>query len=100
MKKESLEEFLARGGQITKVPTEQRKETPSVIKTQSGGPAHLMSLEEGALFYSEIKDKKESTPKESPKLDINALPEVLRKKYIDKIKNEVNHGREEDEDNY
>lgn len=85
MKKESVEEFLARGGQITRLPTGVVLNKPESIKpTPAGGPAVLMTLEEADLFYGEHKQRK-AKKKAKPTIDVDSLPPEIRKKYVDDV---------------
>lgn len=93
MKTETLAEFLARGGSITKVA-----ENPPVVKvdsiksTSAGGPAVLMTLDQADLYYGEHKQRK-AKAKAKPTIDLSALPPELRKKYVDDV---INGSKEED----
>ena len=83
--KESVQEFLARGGKIQFVPNSQTDKVQTVHSTTSG-PVQIISLEEAAVFYSEPDKKLKSKKKKSTsRLDISALPLHLRKKFIDNI---------------
>lgn len=86
MKTESIAEFLARGGKITKVPAHEpvAKKSESVKSIAAGGPASLMTLDQADLFYGEHK-KRKVKPKAVPTLDVDALPPELRKKYVDDV---------------
>jgi hypothetical protein len=98
MKTESVEEFLARGGMITRVPTEKPFKPPESIKpTPAGGPAILMTLEEADLFYGEHKQKK-AKKKAKPTIDVDALPPEIRKKYVDDVINVFREAEEEGEE--
>ena len=96
IKIESLEEFLARGKTITKIPSAIKDAPVNVFKTASAGaPAIIMSLEEADLFYGEArKGSKPKKPKTSSKIDLDALldalPEALRSKFITRMKEEHN----------
>lgn len=92
IKIESVDEFLARGKTITKLSPVISDPVISVHKTASAGaPAILMSLEEADLFYGEArKGSKPKKPKTSAKIDIDALPEALKSKFITRIKEEHN----------
>lgn len=84
-KTESVAEFLARGGKITKVPTPQvTQKTESVKSTASGGPAVIMTMGEADLFYGEHKPRKVKK-KSVSRIDLSALPEELRRKYVDEV---------------
>lgn len=97
IKTQSVAEFLASGGTITRVPTAEREKQPDVLKTQSGGPAVFLSLAEADLFYGEArKGAKPKKVKSAPSIDLNALPEALRAKFIAKLKEESDGEFEED----
>ena len=82
MKRETLEEYLARGGQITKCPVAplpdeelSNKANPTVVTG-----ATMMSLAEGALYYAESRAKpKERKKKEDKVINFSALPASLLK---------------------
>lgn len=86
MKIETIEEFLARGGKITKVPPKEALQaaTPTINQT-TGGPANLLSYGEADLFYGEARTRKTKKAKVAPKIDFSALPEALRKKYMKEL---------------
>jgi hypothetical protein len=89
---ESVAEFLARGGVIKVIPAVQPTvKVDSVKSTTSSGPAVIMTMDEADLYYGEFKARKPKKPVAT--IDISALPEALRKKYID----EVISGSKEDE---
>lgn len=98
-KVETVEEFLARGGSINRIPENARIPEVEVIrKTQSGGPAVIMTLDEADLFYGEArKGAKAKKSKPTLKIDLDALPPALRSKFIAKLKEEVDgEGYEEE----
>lgn len=101
-KVETVEEYLARGGSIKRLPAVETIRQPDATrKTTAAGPANIMSLEEADLFYGEArKGSKPKKAKPSLKIDLNALPEALRAKFINKLKEEADgEGYEEvDED--
>lgn len=80
MRVETIEEFLARGGVIKKYPAVPY-ETDHVIKsTTSQDTQNLMSLDEGAHFFSEMKPKRVRKKKDPLKgVDVDQLPENIRK---------------------
>ena len=93
MKKETLAEFLARGGKITIIPPVLPTKTETVKPKPASGPNTLMSMEDGELYYGEAKVKK--AKKAVTTVDLSAhLPEALRKKYVDTI---INANKEDDE---
>lgn len=81
-KRESIEEFLSRGGEITKVPPAPLPEdgyASRVVTSNPGASSTLMSLAEGALFYSESKVKAKKLKKPIEKINKDALPASLLK---------------------
>lgn len=94
MKKETVEEFLARGGKITVVPIGASAKDPQptqpaqTIHSSKSGPATIMSYGEADLFYGEGKPKKARKKKAQASIDINALPEAIRNKYCKGIGDE------------
>lgn len=83
-KRETVEEYLARGGVITKCPPNEQVEEDHKVNPTPAAGATMMSLAEGALYYSESKAKKE---KKVPEKAINfaVLPANLLK-YLPKTK--------------
>lgn len=82
-KRETVEEFLARGGQVTKCPAQERPDEESRTNPTTTASSTMMTLAEGALFYSESKAKKERKKKAEKEINLDALPPHLRK-YIPK----------------
>ena len=73
MKKETVEEYIARGGVIQKIPTVKPNFSQKILVQSSS--REIMGLEDGAHYFSEFKPKH----KKRPKLDLSALPESIRK---------------------
>ncbi len=98
-KVETVQEFLARGGSISKIPMAAKEREEEVIrKTSNGAPAVLLTLDEADLYYGE-KKKASKAKKQKPalKIDLEALPPALRAKFIAKLKEETNgEGYEEE----
>src|ERR1035437_2863742 len=92
-KTETIAEFLARGGAIKIVPAVQPTIKIESIKSATGGPATIISMEESDLYHGEFKARKPK--KATSTIDLSALPEALRKKYVDEV---LNASKEEDED--
>jgi hypothetical protein len=79
-RRETVEEFLARGGVVTKCPPQAppaEETTHRVTPTTPG--AGLMTLSEGSIFYAEIKAKPPKKRKETPPINVSALPASLLK---------------------
>lgn len=86
MKKETVAEFLARGGTITKVPAATpTHKVESIKSTNTGGPATIVSMDDADLYHGEAKKSKAKKKVSTSVIDISALPEELRKKYIDGV---------------
>jgi len=84
-KKETTAEFLARGGQITKVASNKTlPKAESIRSTNAGGPATIISMDEADLYHGEYKPRKAKKKVVNP-IDISALPPELRKKYVDEV---------------
>lgn len=96
-KKETVEEFLARGGSIKKIPSNVETESPeTIISRSAGGPVTILSMEDAELFYGKGKPLKPKKSTQS-RVDMSALPESLRKKFLAKLLNEgLPDGEEED----
>jgi len=96
-KTETIAEFLARGGKITRVAAPEPTTKPESIKsTTAGGPAVFLTLGEAELFYGERKPKKAKKTKAAA-IDLSALPEELRKKYVDGVMNGEDQEDDEEE---
>lgn len=81
-KKETVEEFLARGGVVTKCPAAPLPEevTSNRASPAPAANATMMSLSEGALYYAESRAKpKERKKKADPVINFMALPASLLK---------------------
>lgn len=76
-KRETIEEFLARGGVIQKIPAQELPEEESKVTSSSNGTSHMMSLADGSVYYAETKAKKVSKKKLSKTIDFSALPAHL-----------------------
>jgi len=95
-KTETIAEFLARGGSIQIIPANQpTAKTDSIKSTTNGGPAVIMSMDEADLYYGEFKARKPK--KAASTIDLSALPEALRKKYVDEVISASEEDEEEDE---
>lgn len=94
-KTESVEEYMARGGVITLIPTVVSEIKSVVPKKNLIGCASMMSMEEAELFYSETRLKPKVKKNKAPKIDISALPPGIKSKFIDKL---IDGETDEDED--
>lgn len=89
---ETVEEYLARGGEITRVPANIPKvENPiTVVSSSTGGPAVIMTYGEADLFYGDIKKKRvrKAVVAKKPAIDFSVLPEAVRLKFLKGIEND------------
>jgi hypothetical protein len=76
--KETVEQFLARGGQIQRLAS-IKPDLKQRIQLNPKSSQGLMDLDEGAHFFSEFKVPKNKKPNKKTTLDVSALPEHLRK---------------------
>ena len=76
--KKKVEEYLAKGGKITKCPSEPTPEKEITMKPNHSGLANIMTLLEGALYYGEHARKKKK--RDLSKIDLSTIPENLKKK--------------------
>ena len=97
-KVQSVEDFLAKGGKITRVPEKELDKQITVIKkTTAGGPAIFLTLDEADLLYGEPSKRKPKKAKPALKIDLDALPPALRAKFIAKLREETDgEGYEEE----
>ena len=77
-KRESVEEFLKRGGVITKLAPVVEEEKEQTMMSKSG-VSSMMSLSEGSIYYAEQKAKKASKKKVVITVDFSSLPAHLMK---------------------
>lgn len=93
-KTETIAEYLARGGSIQIIPPNQPTvKIDSIKSSTNGGPATIMSMDEADLYYGEFKARK--AKKATSTIDLSALPEALRKKYVDEV---ISASKEEGDD--
>lgn len=89
-KKETVEEYLQRGGKITKcdpapLPDEvvANKVSPTPVAN-----ATMMTLAEGALYYAESRAKPKGRKKLDKAINLSALPASLLKYVPKRAENE------------
>jgi len=87
-KTESINEYLARGGKINRMPY-MGQNIDEVLRENNAGPVNILSFEEADLFYGESKSTKPKRQKTTSRIDLSALPEALREKFLSKIRDEV-----------
>lgn len=85
MRKETVQEYLARGGKITTLPAKEREQPVQAMNPTTAGPANLLTYGEADLYYGEAKARKAKKEKIVPKIDISALPPALRQKYLERL---------------
>jgi hypothetical protein len=95
VKTETIQEFLARGGKITKLEFKQHEAKEQVTRQAPGGPANILSLDEADLFFGEAKVKK---TKPKPNIDLSALPPELKAKFIAKLSEEIEEDGDDEEE--
>jgi hypothetical protein len=76
MKTETVEEYLARGGTIERLPY-INKAIPEPVKVTAGNNT-IVTMEEGDLYNGEVKKRKKSSKAEI-KVDMSKLPADLIK---------------------
>ena len=82
MKVETIEEFLARGGIIKRYPAVPLETDDVVRSTAKQDSQHLMDLDEGAHYFSEVKLKRARKKKDLLKeVDVANLPEHIRRMF-------------------
>lgn len=87
-KDETLEEFLARGGKIKKIPYKSPEVKQPITKQTTSTPINFLSYDEADLLYGKpSKTKKKKTSGSS--VDLSALPEELKAKFISKLSQEI-----------
>ena len=88
VKRESVEDYLARGGSITRLPPQEVPDNVYVIPVASAPPTH--DLGTGELLFSEFKSKKAKRKKSDgpvklKNIDVNSLPPELVAKLGNKV---------------
>ncbi len=83
-KVETIEEFLARGGVIQKIPPKEELEKAAIaretVRSTVSKPPTIHSLDDGALFFSEKTKRKRKQKKiDLSKLAMGNLPDDIRK---------------------
>jgi hypothetical protein len=75
-KRETLDEYLARGGKITKIAAQPIPEAGVQTAAATTGGSGLMTLTDGSLYYSDAKPRVVKK-KEFPAIHLAALPPHL-----------------------
>lgn len=87
MKAETLDEFLARGGKIEKVPyIEPEQKLDPIRANTSGGLPTMMTLPDGAHFFGESRKKKPTKEDFVNKLNKANLPQSIVESLTESIK--------------
>jgi hypothetical protein len=95
-KKETVEEFLARGGKITKVEYSEPNVKEIVNSAPTSGYSSIMTYDSADLYYGDPKKtsaSRESTTKskKQPNIDFSVLPPELQKSLLEQL---ASHGEE------
>jgi hypothetical protein len=67
MKRETIEEFLARGGVVQKIPPSTPSEPPNTLKISSTPENRILSLDDGEFYFAESRKSKKQVKKTSLK---------------------------------
>lgn len=81
--KETIEEFLARGGEIQKIEAVKPEHTPEVIKPAGAFNAQTMSLELGEFFFAEKTKRKGLTKEQKDAKRDQKISGTAAAKYLD-----------------
>lgn len=77
-KKETIEEFLARGGRIQKFECVEPEEKNQPIRSNTtGGLPEIMTLSDGAHYFGETRKKKPTRKDFLKKLEKSNLPKEV-----------------------
>ena len=80
-KEESIQEFMARGGKITKIPPKEKEENKHIVRPSIAGPPKLFSIGEAENMFGEIKKIKKKKKKKAVdlgKVDESVIPSSLQ----------------------
>ncbi len=90
MKTETVAEFLARGGKITKIPTvpQEGSKDNKVHIAATSGIASIISLEDAELYSGNSEKLIKKEVKSVPRVDVNLLPDELKRKILEKLNNQ------------
>ena len=81
MKRETVEEFLARGGIITKIPPVDNSK-PEIVKALASATVNFITMEEAELYSGAENTKVRKVVKGKKALDLSALPKELLDKFM------------------
>jgi hypothetical protein len=96
-RKETVAEFIARGGIIKKIdPVKDDSTHATVRKISNGEPAIILSMDDAEMYYGENKnpDKPKAKTKQKSLPDMSCLPEALKNKFIARLKEGDLNGEE------
>lgn len=97
-KKESIEEYLARGGKVKKIPSQFKDENIRRANPSPNVVAVPLSMDDAAVLYGHHVTKDGYAEKkrlEKSKLDLSKLPDDLKKRFISKLKEKIESDNEE-----
>ncbi len=83
----AMQEFLAKGGKIQKVPAVPTPDEAIPVKTSS--QVDLLDLGTGQLLYSEFKPKKAKKKKDGPVVIKNVKMDTLPPELVEKLKGKI-----------
>jgi hypothetical protein len=91
-KQESVKDYLARGGTITRVPSAASKTTETAIYVAKSGHSAIMTYESADLYYGETKANHKPPAKQTkkPNIDFSALPEELKQSLLEQYGEQEN----------
>lgn len=89
-KKETVEEFLARGGKIQKIQYNKPETKETVGSAPVSGHSSIMTYDAADLYYGEARKSntsaaKNAKPKKQPSIDFSALPAELQKSLLEEL---------------
>jgi hypothetical protein len=90
MKKETIEEFLARGGKITKIPEQSVEKGTNVVKPNGTGLPKIMHLTDGEHYFGITRRKKKTLAEriDTFEMDQDILREIKRRLGIESNNND------------
>lgn len=95
MKKESIEEFLARGGKITKCEPAKDQSKEEVIKSTLPKTIDILSYDDADLFYGKVPERKKPL-KKKPDMDLSALPDHLKSIFVKDLSSKIEEAKYEE----
>ena len=77
-KKETIQEFLKRGGKVTRCDYQPPEETKNTVKGSHAGPPVLYSLDDAAHFFSEKMPGRTKKEVKLDTIDWKEIPDSLQ----------------------